>query len=121
MTKKMTLRQGILLFLGLAGMFAGVLIWKYNLSTAGLLTLTWIDTSNDEDGFRVYRLGEKENKFRLHAVLGPNTQEWQDKDVVLGEKYCYLVTSFWIRMDTEIGPPWYAEFNPSNTDCKIAH
>jgi hypothetical protein len=65
------------------------------LATCNALTLTWMDNSSREDGFRIYRqeVGA-EDSLQLLATLGPNMQSFADGTVVTERAYLYAVRSF---------------------------
>ena len=54
------------------------------------MTLSWQDTSENEDGFRIYRIAKNEKVFI--AQVGPNVTQYIDKDAPSGA--CYIVTAF---------------------------
>lgn len=54
------------------------------------LTLSWQDTSENEDGFRIYRVANNEKEFI--AEVGPNVTRYVDKNAPRGA--CYVVTAF---------------------------
>jgi hypothetical protein len=65
--------------------------------------LKWEDTSDNEEGFRIYRLTSKDTK--KIAEVGPNITTYTDKDTFAGA--CYVVSAF-----NSAG-----ESSPSNTSC----
>jgi hypothetical protein len=54
------------------------------------MTLLWQDTSDNEEGFRIYRVNG--NDKQLIAQVGPNITRYVDKDAPPGA--CYIVTAF---------------------------
>lgn len=56
--------------------------------------LTWRDTSDDEEGFKVYRKTNDEENFKLIATLKENTERFEDTTIGLGKTYIYRVASF---------------------------
>ena len=54
------------------------------------MNLSWQDTSENEDGFRIYRIAGNEKEFI--AQVGPNVTQYVDKDAPQGA--CYIVTAF---------------------------
>jgi hypothetical protein len=54
------------------------------------MTLSWQDTSENEEGFRIYRVINNEKQFV--AQVGPNVTQYADADAPLGA--CYVVTAF---------------------------
>ncbi|HEX9786405.1 MAG TPA: hypothetical protein VGB09_00190 [Candidatus Binatia bacterium] len=54
------------------------------------MTLFWQDTSENEDGFRIYRITEIEKK--IIAEVGPNVTRYVDRNAP--RKACYVVTAF---------------------------
>jgi fibronectin type 3 domain-containing protein len=61
-----------------------------NACNANPMTLSWQDTSENEDGFRIYRVANNEKQFI--AQVGPNVTQYIDKDAPYGA--CYIVTAF---------------------------
>jgi len=57
---------------------------------ASPMTLSWQDTSENEEGFRIYRIANHEKK--LIAEVGPNVTQYIDKNAPAGA--CYIVTAF---------------------------
>jgi hypothetical protein len=63
-------------------------------TTYASIDLTWIDQSNDEDGFEVERRsvsGNEPGPFQQLAKLPPNTARYSDTRLVSGTKYEYRV------------------------------
>jgi hypothetical protein len=56
--------------------------------------LTWVDSSNDEDGFKIERKVGATGTFVRLAVVGVNTTAYADADTVSGTVYCYRVQAF---------------------------
>ena len=54
------------------------------------MTITWEDTSANEQGFRIYRISNQQ-KIVL-AEVGPNVTQYTDKDAP--PDACYVVTAF---------------------------
>lgn len=67
------------------------------------VNLSWEDTSNNEDGFRIYRV-TAEGKTKI-AEVGANVTTYTDKSPL--PKACYVVTAF-----NSAG-----ESAPSNVSC----
>jgi hypothetical protein len=65
--------------------------------------LKWEDASDNEEGFRIYRIMAKDTK--KIAEVGPNVTTYVDKDALSGA--CYAVSAF-----NSAG-----ESSPSNTAC----
>lgn len=55
--------------------------------------LTWIDNSEVEDGYRVFK-STNDGVFALLTTLPANTQEYLDTDIVIGANYTYEVVAF---------------------------
>jgi hypothetical protein len=70
------------------------------------LTLSWEDTSENEDGFRIYRVVN--NQKTLIAEVGPNVTHYVDKSAP--RDACYIVTAFNAA----------GESNTSNSACSDA-
>jgi hypothetical protein len=54
------------------------------------MTLSWQDTSENEDGFRIYRIAE--NQKRIIAEVGPNVTQYTDRSAP--PNACYIITAF---------------------------
>jgi hypothetical protein len=54
------------------------------------MTLSWQDTSENEDGFRIYRI--EKNQKHLIAEVGRNVTQYVDKNA--SPDACYVVTAF---------------------------
>jgi len=70
-------------------------------------TLTWTDTSDAEEGFRIYRAPTITTTFELLAATGPNQTTYTDKLAQPGN--CYRVSAF-----NSAG-----ESQPSNNACLL--
>lgn len=80
-----------------------------SVSVASTLTLTWQDTSNNEDGFRCER-STSGGSFAQVADVGVNVQTWQDISVIGGTNYCYRCLAY-----NTVGVSGY-----TNTACATA-
>jgi serine protease AprX len=59
------------------------------------VVLEWADTSDTEDGFRVFRCdGKRCTNFTMVGALGANTSTWSDTNVTRQENYSYYVAAF---------------------------
>lgn len=54
------------------------------------MTLSWDDTSENEDGFRIYRIAN--NQKTLIAEVGANVTQYVDKSAPADA--CYVITAF---------------------------
>lgn len=54
----------------------------------GSLRISWVDNSDDEDGFKLYR------GSAVIATLEPNVTDYVDADITKGQQYCYTVTAY---------------------------
>lgn len=54
------------------------------------MTLSWQDTSENEDGFRIYRIASDQKK--IIAEVGPNVTQYTDPNAP--PNACYIVTAF---------------------------
>jgi hypothetical protein len=63
-------------------------------ATQGRVTLTWLDNSNNEDGFRVRRRGPTDADFVDIAEVAPNVTTYADTTVQAQTTYTYRVRSF---------------------------
>ena len=69
-------------------------------------TLTWEDTSQDEEGFRIYRVVGKDRK--IIAEVAPNVTRYVDRNAP--SNACYIITAFNAA----------GESSPSNSVCPSA-
>ena len=61
---------------------------------AASFQLTWVDNSQDEDGFNIERkLGTNET-FSLIATVGPDVTSYSDENLANSTTYCYRVNAF---------------------------
>ena len=58
--------------------------------SAGAMTLSWQDTSNNEDGFRIYRITGDQKQ--VIGEVGPNVTSYIDGQAP--RDACYVVTAF---------------------------
>ena len=56
--------------------------------------LTWRDTSDDEEGFKVYRKAIDDEEFKLIGTLKENTEHFEDTTIQPGKTCSYRVSSF---------------------------
>ncbi len=90
------------------------------------ITLKWQSNSNNEDGFRIYRVFKSANaaatqKPALAASVGPNVETYRDlltKPADKADLYCYEVRAYRVSPVALVGqtPPVY-ESGPSNSTC----
>jgi hypothetical protein len=71
--------------------------------TATTRTLSWEDTSENEEGFRIYRVVG--NNRKIIAEVGPNVTLYVDRNAP--PNACYIITAF-----NAVG-----ESSPSNSGC----
>lgn len=57
------------------------------------ISLTWVDNSNNEDGFYLYRATE-DTDFALIATINADITEYQDTGLQNNTVYFYLITTF---------------------------
>ena len=59
------------------------------------VVLTWRDTSDDEEGFKIYKKSDNEEGFKLIVILKENTESFVDTTIEFGKTYnTYRVASF---------------------------
>lgn len=58
---------------------------------AAALLLTWLDNSQVEDGYLVYRQAQNQRGFSVVAELPANTTRWVDTKTQRNRRYCYYV------------------------------
>ena len=78
-----------------------------SLASAAKLTLTWVDTSNAENGFRIERRIGTSGSYQQHAQVGANVLTYTDLNLSSATTYCYRITAF-----NSAGSSGY-----SNEDC----
>lgn len=61
---------------------------------AGNLQVTWLDSSNNEDGFTVEKRLMEKDDFELISYLPADTTLYVDSDVVTYQSYCYRISSY---------------------------
>jgi hypothetical protein len=72
---------------GLRVLFA--VFWLAACST-GAMTISWQDTSTNEQGFRIYRIANQQKT--VIAEVGPNVTQFTDTNAP--PEACYIVTAF---------------------------
>ena len=70
-----------------------VIAWDYD-ANAAQLSLSWADNSKDEEGFRIERKKDKQDKYEEIATVAPNVTSYTDLSAQAGTKYCYRVRAF---------------------------
>jgi titin len=89
--------------------------------TATKLELFWLDQSNNETGFHIYRSADGGKSFTLIGDAAANTQTFVDNGLSATTTYTYKVTAFnsggengtWVSSGTTLTPPPAAPSNPS--------
>ncbi len=76
----------ILTLLGLLG--------TYSLASAAQTTLTWKDSSTNEDGFRIERRIGTSGTYQQLTSVAANTTIYTDRNLSNGTSYCYRVRAF---------------------------
>jgi S-layer homology domain len=79
-------------------------------ATAGQVTLSWVDNSSNELGFRVERKTGEAGTLGQVGVVGANTTSFTDVTVDAGNLYCYFVRAYNAAGDSA----------PSNEACGLA-
>jgi hypothetical protein len=74
----------------LLSLIAGGAALSFHGCNAGTMTLSWQDTSNNEDGFRIYR--SSGDQKRIIGEVGPNVTRYIDNQAP--PNACYVVTAF---------------------------
>src|SRR5712692_9645595 len=64
------------------------------LARAAQLTLTWTDTSVNEDGFKIERKAGTTGTFAQVATVGANVTSYIDPNLTGGATYCYQVRAY---------------------------
>ena len=63
-------------------------------SGAGELQATWMDNSNNEEGFKIERRTGTTQTYTQIAIVAANITSYNDSGLVDGETYCYRVLAF---------------------------
>ncbi|MCP4710646.1 MAG: choice-of-anchor D domain-containing protein, partial [Planctomycetes bacterium] len=58
------------------------------------ISLTWIDNSNNEEGFAIERQESTSRAFILIATVDPDLTTYEDENLVPGSEYCYRIRAF---------------------------
>ena len=61
---------------------------------AASFQLTWVDNSQDEDGFNIERKVDTDSTFSLIATVGANVTSYYDDNLANNTTYCYRVNAF---------------------------
>ena len=61
---------------------------------AASFQLTWVDNSQDEDGFNIERKLNTNGTFSLIATVGPDVTSYVDDNLANTTTYCYRVNAF---------------------------
>jgi hypothetical protein len=81
-----------------------------SLASAAKLTLTWVDTSNSENGFRIERRMGTSGSYQQYAEVAANAVTYTDANVSSATTYCYRVASF-----NSVGTSGYSNENCATT------
>ena len=63
-------------------------------SVSAAKSLSWVDSSTNEDGFKIERKVGTTGTFVRLAVVRANTTSYKDADTTTGTPYCYRVQAF---------------------------
>lgn len=66
------------------------------------INLTWVDNSNNELGFRVYRSTSNSGPFAPIASLGVNTASYQDQQLAPATTYYYRIVAFGEKGESDL-------------------
>jgi hypothetical protein len=61
---------------------------------AASFQLTWVDNSQNEDGFNIERKVDTDSTFSLIATVGANVTSYYDDNLANNTTYCYRVNAF---------------------------
>ena len=70
-----------------------IILWVGE-AKAAQSTLTWVDNSDDEIGFKIERKTVTSGTFAQIDTVGANVTSYTDPSQTTGTIYCYLVRSF---------------------------
>ena len=79
-------------------------------ASAAQLTLSWVDNSSNESGFKVERKTGTNGPFAQVGVVGANSTSFMDGSLTAGSLYCYRVRAYNPGGDSA----------PSNEACGLA-
>ena len=63
-------------------------------ANAASFQLTWVDNSQNEDGFNIERKLGTTGTFSLLATVGPNVTSYSDNNLADSTTYCYRLNAF---------------------------
>jgi hypothetical protein len=61
---------------------------------AASLQLSWVDNSDNEDGFHIERKVGNNGIFSFIAIIGPNVTSYTDDNLASNTTYCYRLNAF---------------------------
>ncbi len=70
-----------------------LVIYAHQINAASL-QLTWIDNSEDEDGFRIERKLQSDDTYAVITTVGANVTSYGDSGLANSTAYCYRVNAF---------------------------
>src|SRR4029077_7165516 len=70
------------------------LVWHEDISQAASLRLSWVDNSQNENGFDVERKAGTNGVFSTVVTLGSNVTSYTDANLSDSTTYCYRVRAF---------------------------
>lgn len=74
--------------------------------SASAINVEWVDEATNEQGYRVERcVGEACTEFETRALIDPNSESFQDDQVVLGVIYRYRVAAFNVAGQSDFAGP----------------
>ena len=73
----------------------GLVLTMVSVAIALQATVTWVDMSGDETGFRVERRdGVDANPWNVQTTTAPNITSYNQPGLTLVTRYCYRVVAF---------------------------
>src|SRR5262245_13452504 len=64
------------------------------MTLAAQLTAMWVDTANNEDGFKIERKAGTTGTFAQIATVGANVVSYADPNLTGGATYCYRLRAY---------------------------
>ena len=103
-------RRAVSYFLLLLTALVAIPLGTASLASAAKLTLTWVDTSNSENGFRIERRIGTSGSYQQHAEVAANAATYTDLNLSSATTYCYRITAF-----NSVGNSGYSNENCATT------
>lgn len=103
-------KRAVSYFLLLLITLVAIPLGTVSLASAAKLTLTWVDTSNSENGFRIERRIGTSGSYQQYAEVAANAVTYTDVNLSSATTYCYRITAF-----NSVGSSGYSDENCATT------